>query len=73
MTEYQEILENLFAKYEKQVIPGTEYFDALCDFASVCFNMVKEKGDSLTVGHLHSFIAAAYRVGFDRGFNAGEN
>lgn len=66
-TPHEEKLIKLFKKYEKKSIPGTAYFDALCDFASDCFAMIKKKGETnITVGSLHSYIAAAYRVGFNR-------
>lgn len=67
----EEKLTKLFEKYDKESIPGTAYFEALCDFAEDCFDLVKGYGDNLQVEYIHSFISAAYRVGFDRGYKAG--
>lgn len=70
MTPHEEKLNELFAKYEKDY-PGTAYFEALCDFSRGCFDTVKTQGDSLQIKDIHSFIAAAYRTGFNRGYAAG--
>lgn len=69
-TPHEEMLLQLFKQYEKESIPGTAYFEALADFAKVCFDTINEKGDTLTVGDLTSFIAAAYHIGFNRGYEA---
>lgn len=71
MTPHEEELIKLFEKYEKESIPGTAHFDALCDFSKNCFDIVKTFGYSLEVKDIHSFIAAAYRIGFNRGYDAG--
>lgn len=71
MTPDEEKLTKLFEKYDKESIPGTAYFEALCDFAEDAFDIVKAYGDNLQVKYIHSFISAAYRVGFDRGYKAG--
>lgn len=71
MTPHEEELIKLFEKYEKESIPGTAHFDALCDFSKNCFDIVKAFGYSLEVKDIHSFIAAAYRIGFNRGYDAG--
>lgn len=73
VTPHEEMLLRLFKKYEKESIPGTAYFEALANFAKVCFDTINEKGDTLTVGDLTSFIAAAYHIGFNRGYEAGMN
>lgn len=70
-TPHEEKLIKLFEKYEKETIPGTEYFESLCEFSKECFDIVKILGNSLQVKDIHSFIAAAYRVGFNRGYDAG--
>lgn len=40
MTTHEEHLIELFKKAEKESIPGTEYFEALCEFSKECFNTV---------------------------------
>lgn len=67
---HEEMLIQLFKKYEKESIPGTSYFEALADFAKVCFDTINEKGTTLTVGDLTSFIGAAYHIGVNRGYEA---
>ena len=71
MTTHEEHLIELFEKSKKESIPGTEYFEALCEFSKECFNTVNLLGDGVLVKDIHSFISAAYRVGFDRGYKAG--
>lgn len=72
-TPHEEKLIKLFEKYEKESIPGTEYFGALCDFSNECFENVMKLGDKLQVKDIHSFINAAYHVGVTRGYDAGRN
>ena len=36
----KEELIKLFEKYEKETVPGTAYFNALCDFSKNCFDIV---------------------------------
>ncbi len=71
MTTHEEHLIELFEKSEKESIPGTAYFEALTDFAEICFNTAKAEGKELTIADIHSYIHAAYRVGFERGYKAG--
>lgn len=71
MTTHEEHLIELFKKAEKESILGTEYFKALCEFSKECYNTVNLLGDGVLVKDIHSFIAAAYRVGFERGYKAG--
>lgn len=66
MSDKQKLLESYFEKYKGKTIPGTEYWDALVDFADDCFKEFTESKDP-KVGILHSFIAAAYHYGREQG------
>lgn len=70
-TIQQEMLESFFKKQEGKVIPGTEYFEALTEFSEVCFNQFIGK-EKPKVADIHSFIAAAYRCGHERGEKYGK-
>lgn len=70
MTPHELTLTELFEKHDKDSIPGTAHFEALIDFAEICFNTLKAEGKDFTITELHSFIAAAYHVGFERGYKA---
>ena len=65
-TSQEELLESLFKKQEAKVIPGTEYWEALTEFSEVCFNQLMGK-EKPKVADIHSFIAAAYHYGRERG------
>jgi hypothetical protein len=65
-TSQQEMLESLFKKQEGKVIPGTEYMEALTEFSKVCFDQLIGK-EKPKVADVHSFIAAAYHYGRERG------
>lgn len=73
MTQHEVTLIKLFEKYDKESIPGTAYFEAVCDYSAECFEHVMKRGDKLQVKDIHSFISAAYHVGFNRGYDAGRN
>lgn len=70
-TIQQEMLESFFKKQEGKVIPGTEYFEALTEFSEVCFNQFIGK-EKPKVADIHSFIAAAYHYGRERGEKYGK-
>lgn len=71
MSKEELTLIELFEKHEKDSIPGTAHFEALIDFAEICFNTPKAEGKEVTIADIHSYIRAAYRVGFERGYKAG--
>lgn len=66
MSDKQTLLESYFEKYKGKTIPGTEYWEALTDFAEDCFKEFTESKDP-KVGILHSYIAAAYHYGREQG------
>jgi len=71
MSKEELTLVELFDKHEKDSNPGTAHFQALSDFAEICFNTPKAEGKEVTIADIHSYIRAAYRVGFERGYKVG--
>lgn len=68
MTPEETKLIELFKQYENDSIPGTAYFEALTTFAKQCCDNMSYDP---SIAYIHSYIHAAYRVGFDRGYKAG--